>query len=258
MAWLYNLRMRTKLLVSFIMVALITGIVGYVGINKIQLVEHDGIKLYDGITVPMGELGAMSTTFQRVRINLREYVETADPQEKASSQELIKTLRAEIEEKAASFEKTILTDEGHNLFNQFRASRDAYGSVIDRVVSLSNTGKDAEAMAIVKGDGKKAAFQEQELLDKLVQSKLEQAKLTADSNSAIADSASRFMAILIAIGAILAVGLGFLITNIIQGQLGGDPGRLVTSSIGWPLATCRCILIYKEKGMTRSWLPCRR
>ncbi len=226
MAWFYNLKMGTKLLAGFILVALITGIVGYVGIKQIRVIETADTKLYEKVTVPLGELGNISVAFQRVRINLREYIETEDPQEKVAILETIKKLRAEISEKSATFEKSILTDQGRTMFGEFGKSREAYGAIIDRVIPLSEADKDDEAMAILKGEGKKAAFHEQEMLDKLEASKLEQAKLTSKDNIAVAATSSRLMLILMAVGVILAVGLGLFITSIVQGQLGGDPSEV--------------------------------
>jgi len=170
-------------------------------------------KMYQSVTVPLGDLSHISTSFQRVRINMRALVEAETPQEKAEALETVKKLRDEITEKAATFEKTILTEEGRRLFEEFKQSRVEYTGVLDRVIPLAQADRDEEAMALLNGEGKKAAFREQETLDKLQENKIKQGKLGNEANIAVAASASRMMTGLALAGAMLAVMLGFFISR---------------------------------------------
>lgn len=219
MQWFNNLKIGTKLISGFVIVALIAGVIGFIGIQKIHQIEEADTKLYEKITVPIGDLAHITASFQRIRINLRDLVETNDSQEKAQILETIKKLRNETSEKSVSYEKTILTDEGRKLFEEFKASREIYGKVIERIEALAAADKDAEAGALLKGEGKKAAFHEQEMLDKLQETKLKQAKLTSEENTVVATTASRLMTILAVLGALLAVGLGLFITRTITGPI---------------------------------------
>ncbi len=121
MAWFYNLRMRTKLLAGFILVALITGVVGYIGIKEIEVINDADTKLYEKITVPLGEMAEVSIAFQRMRVNARDIITASTLEDRQNKAGRIKELRAAVDENAASFEKTILTDEGHKLFDEFKA-----------------------------------------------------------------------------------------------------------------------------------------
>ncbi len=223
MNWFNNMTLKGKLLAGFIMVAVIAAVIGAVGIYNIQKIETADTKLYEKITVPIGELSDISTAFQRVRINLRQLAEETNAQERQKDLETIKKLRQEISEKSEKFEKTILTDEGRKLFAEFKATREVYGKIIEHASSLALAGRNAEATALLEGDGKKAAFAEQEVLDKLQESKVKQAKITSDENGASAKRATTLMIICLVIGVILAVGLGLFIAKIVGRQLGADP-----------------------------------
>ncbi|HEY4744809.1 MAG TPA: MCP four helix bundle domain-containing protein, partial [Desulfuromonadaceae bacterium] len=209
---LKNLKLGTKLIVSYIIVALIAGIIGLVGITKIHQIDNADTKLYEKITVPLGDLAAMSIDFQRVRINLRDATDAKDPAEAKAAWDTAAKLRNDISEHGEKFEKTILTDEGRKLFAEFKEARKVYGGYMDRVRELDEAGRKPEALALVHGDAKKAALHEQEMLNKLMESKEGQAKLTSDSNSREAGTASTIMIVLIAVGVILAVGFGLVIT----------------------------------------------
>lgn len=220
MKWFSNFRVGTKLVAGFVSVAMVAAIIGSIGIWKIRQVNDDDAKLYEKITVPLGDLGSMSVAFQRIRINLRDAVETKDPMERQRYIETIAQLRQTITERGERFEKSILTDEGRKLFNEFKEARKIYVDQYNKVLQLDEAGRDADAVALMHGDAKKAAFHEQELLDKLVESKEKQAKLTAENNNAVATSAARLMTTLAVIGVVMAVGLGLIISRMITAPLG--------------------------------------
>ena len=219
MKWFYNLKISTKLLGGFISVALIAAVVGGVGFIEIGKMDDNSTRLYERVTVPTSELADMSTAFQRVRLNIYQAVLSNDPREIAQCFETIRKLRAELSEKSASFEKTILTDDGRKLFADFKASREAYAQVLDRVTPLIESNRDQEALAILKGDGKRVAFMEQELLDKLQDSKVKQGKLTDEENGKAATSAKSVMTTLVVVGVMLAIFLGIFISRIISRAL---------------------------------------
>ena len=75
-------------------------------------------------------------------------------------------------------------------------------------------------MALLHGDAKKAALHEQELVNKLMESKEAQAKLTSDNNTNEAEKATIFMSVLAVIGVVLAIVLGLFISGMITRPLG--------------------------------------
>ena len=219
MTWFSNLKVGVKLIAGFLAVAVIAGAIGAVGIIKIRQIDEADLKLYEKVTVPMGDLANMSIAFQRMRINLRDIVETKDQKERQAALETFKELRRTIGERADKFEKCIISDEGRRLFAEFKESRTVYGRYVDQVLELDNAGRDPEALQVLHGDAKKAALHEQELLNKLMDSKEAQAKGTSEANVKEANSASLVMMILCAVGVLAAVGLGFAISGMITKPL---------------------------------------
>lgn len=219
MNWYYNLKISVKLLSAFIIVALIAGVIGTIGVVELRQIATADEILYEKITVPVNDLGDIVASFQRVRINLREMVGADSAADKQAAQDLIKKLRDDISVKSDAFEKTILTEEGKKLFEDFKKTREAYGQIIDRVTPLALADKDAEATIILKGDGKKAAFEEQAALDKLQEAKMKQAKMTSESNTNLAATATRLMIGFAIGGVIIAILFGLFISNIISNPL---------------------------------------
>lgn len=213
MQWFNNLRIGTKLITGFITVALIAGIIGVIGIQKIHQIEDADTKLYEKITVPIGQLQDVSVAFQRLRVNVRDIILASSAEDTQKYARRIQELRGEIDKSANEFEKTILTEEGQKLFAEFKRTRTVYGPLVDKMVQHALANQDKEALVIMQGEGGKASLEEQDAIEKLVDAKLQQGKLTAASNAAIAISASRLMTGLAIGGALLAICLGLIIAR---------------------------------------------
>jgi methyl-accepting chemotaxis protein len=214
-----DMKIGWKLILAFLLMAAIAAVIGVTGIVKIRQINNADTKLYEKMTVPLGDLAFISVSFQRIRINLRDIVDSPDPAGKKIAQDMITELRQGIDEHATKFEKTILTEEGRRLFGEFKEARQVYLKYMDQVMELEKTGKGAEAGLLLRGDAKKAAKHEQDLLYKLMESKEGQAKLTSDSNDSEATSATIIMSVLAACGVLLAILLGIFIASAITAPL---------------------------------------
>ncbi|RII30718.1 MAG: methyl-accepting chemotaxis protein [Geobacter sp.] len=223
MRWFYVMTLKGKLLTGFIMVAIIAAIIGGIGIYDIKKIDVADTKLYEKITVPMGDLADVSISFQRIRVNIRDLIAANNTEEKNRFAGRIKELKDAINNGSDKFEKTILSDEGRKLFEEFKQSKIVYGAQLDKVISLAMADKDIEATALLQGEAGKASRVEQDLINKLMESKVKQASLTSGQNSADAKHATFMMALFLVGGIVLAVGLGIFIARIVMKQLGADP-----------------------------------
>ncbi|MBU5612058.1 methyl-accepting chemotaxis protein [Geomonas azotofigens] len=219
MRWFLDLQIRLKLVGGFLLLAMIAGGISWIGISKIRGIGAVDRWLYQKITVPLGDIGEMAVGFQRVRISLRELVETGDPEEKKRIVASIKSIRAEIGDNVKAVEKNIETQKERELLEEYKMVRVEYGQQIEKVIALAEANKDEEARAVLNGAGRKAAMHYQEVIDRLVQAKLTQAQLASDENTRVADSATNMMAAAGVAGILLAIGLGLVIAGLISGPL---------------------------------------
>lgn len=216
MQWYNNLKLGIKLLVSFIIVALFAAVIGLIGINRIHQIDAADTKLYEKITVPTAELLTIGTSFQKMRVNILYLIKADNIAEKQKYAQAIKVLREEIDKESESFEKTILTDAGRKMFIEFTKERKSYYLTMDKLLQHALAGEDKEVKAILDaGQLAKVAGEFGGTIDKLVDAKIKQAKLTSDDNKNIVKVATRLMSILAAVGCILAVALGLFITRTI-------------------------------------------
>jgi methyl-accepting chemotaxis protein len=235
-----NMKLGTKALSGFILIAIIACVIGGLGIVKIYQIDDADTMLYEKITVPLGELADISISFQRVRVNIRDFISARTKEQRAHFETRIKELRTQISNVSNNYEKTIITEEGRKLFAEFKKAREIYGVQLDKMISLANQDKIDEANAVLQGDGAKASREEQNLIEKMMDSKLEQAKKTADSNTATAKSASYMMVAFMIVGFLIAIIVGVIISQMIKKIIGtmiAEIKNLVDAAVGGKLAT---------------------
>jgi len=226
MASFSSVKLRTKLLTSFLVVSLITLLIGIIGTTRIHKLNANDSKLYERVTVPLGQISDVSTAFQRIRVNMLVAVHAKDKAQLDDAIKSIEKFRGIIKPNLEAFEKTLLTDDGRKLFAELMEARQAYGVVLDKVLSLAAAGQEAEAQELMQGDARKASTRYQEAIDKLEDAKTEQGKLISSENSKEADSAAMLMYVIMAVAFAASAILGLLLTNSVMDQLGEDPGYL--------------------------------
>jgi methyl-accepting chemotaxis protein len=220
MQWFNNLKIGTRLISGFVLVALIAGLIGFIGIQKIHQIDAADTRLYEKITVPTAQLLAISTDFQRIRVNVLYVLRATGKADKEKFAQSINTLREEINKNAGLFEKTLLTEEGKKLFADFNKERGNYYPIMEKVLQLSISGNDKEGQAIIdSGQLAKIGGDFNETIDKLVDAKIKQAKLNSDDNSATADAASKLMTGFAIAGVLIAIALGLFITRTITAPI---------------------------------------
>ncbi len=216
MNWYYNLKISTKLLTGFILVALIAAGIGALGISSIRTIAAADTKLYEKMTLPAIEVGDISTAFQRIRVNLFNIVYAQSPEDIKKYEQRIAERRAEIGKAVEAYEKTILTEAGKKDFAEFMETRKPMIMFIEKVIELARANRDAEALQFIAADGEKLTRPYQNAIEKMVESKKALAKQTADENNAISGTATKIMAATMLVGIILAIALGFFIARIIS------------------------------------------
>lgn len=209
---LKNLKLGTKLIGGFLLVAVIALIIGVFGYLQVHKLDTADTKLYRQIAVPLGQLTVISTDFQRARVNSRDlvYAEKDDRKEFAHR---IEELSSSMDKEAAAYEKTLFSEEGKKLFKDFKDAESTYFTTIKRLTELVLQDKTEEAKIILKGDANTTSRKLQNAIAKLVESKVKQGKILSENNTVLANSSGWLMIGLSIAGTILAIVLGSVITR---------------------------------------------
>ena len=216
---LYNQKTSVKLIVSFMLIALAGAVVGGVGIYYMRQIDANGAVLYKNQTVPIGQLAKIAIDFQRIRVNLRDVLLAKSAQEANKYVETMKNLAVDIDAQSAEFQKTILTKEMRDMYNNFRQSYQAFLPYRDQMVTLALQEKHEEALALMGGDALSAALIVESSLEGMMQLKADHARQKAGENAAKTAQATAIMVVIILVSAVLGVAQAAGISNSIARPL---------------------------------------
>jgi len=219
MRWFYNLKISVKLIVSFVIVAIISGVVGVIGISNITKINNNDTILYENMTVPLSEVADMARWFQRARVNARDLILYDDPDDIQKAYEVVRTYLNNVASNAESFEKTIVQEEVRNYFQMFNEAMDKFVKDMDILLELCLENRDDEAFAFTKGEMQTDADNVRQTVDKLIELKVSGARNQSDSNNAAADTAVVTMIAVIAVAMVIAVSLGIFVSRIISNPM---------------------------------------
>ncbi|MBD3410485.1 MAG: HAMP domain-containing protein, partial [Ignavibacteriales bacterium] len=215
MQWFYNMKIGSKLILSFFLVAVIAGLIGYTGLTSISEIETNGEEMYANMTVPIAQMAHVQNYFQKVRVNSRDILIAETPEEVAKFAGRIDDYSHKIDSTLREFEKLILSDEMRQLYDNLQQARGDYRADLKVIEQLASENRDAEGFAMLGGDMEDHAFAEQDAIEEIIATKIVHAEDRQNANIEAASSATSLTTIFLIVGVVLAVILGFFISRII-------------------------------------------
>jgi len=214
------MKISGKLVLGFVAVALLGAAMGGFGMISLRRIEAADTLMYQNMTVPISDLLSITEAFQRVRVNVRDLLDATNKEDINTFKNTINDLSAKIVASSEEYRKQITTEAGQKIFDTFMSVRTVYRAQLDEAIRLMETGEVQRASEIVKGAGKDAALKEQEAIGNLVQYKLGRAKQTSNSNTALANSTTMIMVIVMLLVTIASIIIGILLSRSISKPLG--------------------------------------
>ena len=219
MKWFNNLKIGTKLLSGFILVAVIAGVVGWFGITEIHTIENADTTLYRDATAPLVQLQKISVMVQKQRIKLNEMFLAENNLGIEKRFKEIEDIDADMEAEQKAYDKTLKNADDKNLLEEFNKADQIFYSDMEKINKLLLEGKRGEAQRIMEGEGLIHSKSDEASLDKLINMTVNDAKAISENNTLLADSATVTMLLIIAGALIISIVLGSVISNLISKPL---------------------------------------
>ena len=217
---LNNLKTSVKLIGGFMLLAVITAVVGALGFYQIRQLDASYSQMYTNYTVPIGQLGDISVAFQRTRVNLRDMLLAKTPEESQKYADTINELSVEIEEKSAEYDKLIVSTEMRDMFDTYAGLYQDFLAHRDQIMALEQSGRDEEALALMRGDAFQTAKDVEAQIDLMRETKTQQADEISITNRELTNQATTLMLVFSIIGVLVAIALGLVISTSIATPLG--------------------------------------
>ncbi len=168
MKTLMNMKIRTKLMLSFTVLVAITLIIGYLSISNLKLFSQKEKALYEGNLVPITQLTGMTNYFQRIRVNIGDIILSNSDEDIKQNKITVSGYDAKIQKLIADFEPSVSSDSEKVAFNNFKRDYQNYLSNSDKVSELVTSGQKEKAQLLLNNELNPTAKSAQNQLSTLV------------------------------------------------------------------------------------------
>jgi methyl-accepting chemotaxis protein len=189
---------------GYALVAVIAGFIGLYGSTKLNQLNDNDTLLYEQVTVALGDVAKMNRSFQEIRIIYRDMIRENDINKIKELKAKLNTYLSNIEISKESYKKTIKTEKGQELYDNFEKSLEQVKPFIEQTVQLALDNKDKEAYALFTGAFIQSVEATQKSIDALLYNKIDRGQTIITENHADANSAITLMLILVGIGVVAA------------------------------------------------------
>ena len=219
-----NLKTGIKLIGSFVIIAIITLVVAFLGYSNMRSINNGMTSMYSDSLIPVESLSQVETDLYTIRGDV--YKVLLIPAEAAASQKEISDMMKDIDTRIKDYEATSLSTEETTELTIFKPAWAEYQAAVDEVVAWDNAGNQTQAVASVTGTGRTATARKAvgDSINKLIDINVTQ----ADGLKKQGDSTFSTSSLVIIIAAILAFLLAVGIGIVISGSLSKPLGVLVT------------------------------
>lgn len=140
MSWYKNMKIGAKLIVAFVIVAIITGVVGTVGVFNL---EHNNKKyeaLYEEYGIPLGYIANASINFQQIRVELRNIVIAKESNKREEIAKKIDGYEVSMFQHLEKFKTSLVTKEESTAYAQLEKALTEYKPAQVEIVEAAMQG----------------------------------------------------------------------------------------------------------------------
>lgn len=216
MKWLYNMKISSKLIASFVVVALLAGVVGTIGLVNMSNIDRDYSKLYVNYGISTGDIGDAGIKFNSTRAAIRDVLISKDSEAIETYVKKLEGLDTEIQSSLDKFEKSISTQEVRDIFSELKNNMESYSTLREKVIQMVRTGQRDAATDLFYSEGAPILTSIEQGIDKLFDDKRSGGKQLSEQLTAQTDSTVTTMIATVVIAVIVALILGIFISRMIS------------------------------------------
>ena len=215
MKWFYDMRIGTKLQLSFALVSGIAVFIGWMGLSGVEGARLRGASMYADQLIPVRELGLAHAAFLNSRTEARNMLMAKDNTTRRKHIAIIQEETQQAETYLAQYRKTKLVKEELETLPKFDRAWQQYRTLRARIIELCLAGKTPEAIAIADGDARVAQADARKYFRELIDINSSVAEQVAATNEREAAATRKRILACAAAGVLLAIGFGLLLARLI-------------------------------------------
>jgi methyl-accepting chemotaxis protein len=213
-----NWSIGRKLIISFLIVAILVGTVGYVGITNMNTINGSLKSMYEVDLQGVRSISAIKSNLTLIRANILLIIDESRRSEINKLEAEINGLVKQNDKLIEEYKKTIVTEEDRTNFDQFLKLLKEYRIERDKLIQLAKDNKYEEARQLQPSV---SLIREnmQSILDKLVTLNEDMAYRGYTKSTEIYKSSLKIIVGIIILAVGLSVILGYLISRMLSKQI---------------------------------------
>ncbi|MDP3683112.1 MAG: MCP four helix bundle domain-containing protein, partial [Ignavibacteria bacterium] len=215
MNWFKNQKIRIKLLLSFILVAVITLFVGYTGYSGIAEISDNQNTMYLDRLIPIRDLGYANAALLTARGDIVAMLGTADIDKRKTYLVSIRKASKDVDELIDAYSKTVLVKAEEETLPKFLTAWTEYKRQREGAIESLLNMRDDEAKQILYIESLPHQLEARKNLMALIDINAKVAGELYAATNERSNSDSTFLMVLVIVAALLAVGLGLFISKIV-------------------------------------------
>jgi methyl-accepting chemotaxis protein len=219
MHWFQNLRIATKLVVSFFLVLVVTAFLGLFALSEMNDVRSSADEIATSWLPSVKHTSDMNTNTADIRVAELQHILSTDVSELAQWEQEIERVMAVMAANQRQYEPLIVTDEERRAYEEFKQQWGEYMTEHKRVLALSRQNQNEEARLLVRGQSQQQYEEASATLLTLVTIN-EKGATRARESATSTYNASRFWVLSTLLGGLaLSLFLGIILSRIIARPL---------------------------------------
>ena len=219
MEWINNISIKTKLFISFIIVTLISGAIGFIGYTGITKANNNQEDMYSNRLLAIRELAGIKAGVLTIRGDIRAASTSNSQAEKEKYYSSLQNNVGNIDEAYNQYMKTKLTALEEREIKNFEENWQQFKVDKDKFIQLMNNNNVQEAKLLIEGRILEKITAMRNSLDNLFKENVNQAEAMDNKSDDEAASGKSLLLIFTLLGAAAAIGFGYIIANSISKPL---------------------------------------
>lgn len=218
MKWFNNLKMKQKLISSFIMIALFIVVVGVIGILSMEKINSNSDLLYSEDLKILKNLQQINSNALHVRLEIINLVETKDSSQVKKTQDTVDTYREQNNTMLKEYEQHGIGSMEKGIYAELEKDLNEYRYSCDNIIKLISNQKYDDAMIASRNS---SVIREKltTSIDKLIEITEKQASDKNKNNNKLYGTSFYTMGTISILGFITAIIFGLIMASIISGNL---------------------------------------
>ncbi len=226
MNWFYDLKVKYKLIISFIVVSVFAAAVGIVSVTNMHAASNGDTFLYKDNAKALGAIGQFGIDAELMRSEMRDVALSSTMEELNGHIEKLGAEKDTLRREMRIYQSTLSSQADRDNYAKLEAAENDMFGKVDQFIGLEEAGKKAAALAYFKGTVKTSGTTLDNAIGETMRLTMNEARSAYDANTALFGSGETMMIVFGIAAVVVAILLGLFVSGYLSDNIGKVAARV--------------------------------